>query len=208
MHEFSRAFREQGGVLVDDDQVRRYCRAVIGHPVVFTLRLLAWRRTGDPDLGSRLEESAMVVGEMIQLANITRDIEKDLARGIAYHPSLRDDLGRRVDGDDELAERVRTARAGLLRLALERASSYRDLIQAMRLPRVNLARASALLMLLYTDRHYRSCARRAGLRSWAGRAGGLSLILGSLPAAWSRRWADDVLTRVVGDFERAAASAE
>ncbi|MHC4471268.1 MAG: squalene/phytoene synthase family protein [Planctomycetota bacterium] len=204
---FSRAFREQGGVLLDDEQVREYCRTVIGHPVVFTLKLLAWQRTGRADLGPALEESAMVVGEMIQLANITRDIEKDLRRGIAYHPSLREDLGKSVDGGGEVVTRVRAARRSLLRLALERAPSYRHVMDAMRLPRVNIARASALLMLLYTDRHYRSCARRAGIKAWAGRAGGLALIFGSLPAALSRGWADRLLERIVTDFRRAAALA-
>ena len=65
----------------------------------------------------------MTVGEMIQLANVTRDIEKDLLRGIAYDPRLRADLGCAVDGDPSLAERIRSVRGDLLVMALSRASS-------------------------------------------------------------------------------------
>ena len=42
-----------------------------------------------PELSEREREDAMRVGEMVQLANITRDIEKDLRRGIAYDLALK-----------------------------------------------------------------------------------------------------------------------
>ena len=45
------------------------------------------------------------------------------------------------------------------------------------------------------------------MRTWPGRATGLDLILGSLPAAWSRRWADRILSQVLADFRRATVSA-
>ena len=41
-----------------------------------------------------LREDCMLAGEMVQLANVTRDIEKDLRRGVADHPALKADLGR------------------------------------------------------------------------------------------------------------------
>jgi len=92
----SRVFAETGGVLRGEDDVLLYCRHVIGNPVVFTVRLIRYLRTDDPELSDDLREDSMRVGELVQLANITRDIEKDLRRGVAYLPELKDGCGRSV----------------------------------------------------------------------------------------------------------------
>jgi len=199
----SRTFERQGGVLEDEDQLLRYCRHVIGEPVLFVARLLTLQRTGRAELAPGLEEDAMRVGEMVQLANVTRDIEKDLHRGIAYHPLLRADLGR-PDAAPGVAEKARTVRRELLRLALVRVPSYRRLLDVLGPGRLSLARASALLMLLFTDRYFRGCARRAGLEAWGPRRPGIALLLRALPAAGSRRWAGQVMARVEADFLSAA----
>ena len=190
----SRVFREQGGVLRDTEQLARYCRNVLGHPVVFTARLLH-----KGELAPALFEDAMVVGEMIQLANVTRDIEKDLARGIAYHPCLAPALG--VSADPEL---VRRARDELLVLALERAPAYRRMVEALDLPRISLARGSAVLMLLFTSRYFRTCARRVDRRPWRGPENAPGLLVQMLPAIASRRYAHRVLCRIERDFLHAA----
>lgn len=195
----SRTFADQGGVLVSDEQVTRYCQAVIGNPVVFTIRLMGWVRSGSSTMDPALRRDAMAVGEMVQLANITRDIEKDLRRGIAYGPELGEFLGRRVAGPRARAA-VRATRRRLMRLALRRAPSYRSLVLAMAGRGPSLARASAILMLLFTDRYYRSCASRAGLNPWSGRSGGLDLMLRSFPAFFGRRWALEECARVERNF--------
>jgi len=190
----SRVFAEQGGVLESREQLTRYCRNVLGHPVVFTARLLL-----DRELSPALHEDAMVVGEMVQLANVTRDIEKDLARGIAYHPSLAPAVGGTAD-----AELVRAARDDLLVLALERAPAYRRTVEALDLPRISFARASAVLMLLFTSRYFRSCARRVGRPPWRGPENMLGLFMQMLPAIASRRYARQTLGRIEKDLLRAA----
>jgi len=201
----SSAFERQGGVLESEEQLARYCRNVIGQPVLFASRLLRWHETGGgASLPDALEEDAMTVGEMIQLANVTRDIEKDLLRGVAYDPRLRTDLGCAVDGDPALAERIRSVRADLLVMALSRASAYRRLIEALSPRRLSLARASGVLMLLFTDRYYRACARRAGRPTWGRHRSGARLVLTALPAAWSRRWTRRVITEIEQNFLRAA----
>lgn len=200
----AKAFEDQGGVLEDEAQVVRYCRAVIGNPVVFVVRLMRYFRSRNTDLSPELREHSMRSGEMVQLANITRDIEKDLRRGIAYVPELRADLCREDLTDPALVERIRAARQTLLRMALQRAPSYGELMRAMDGNRVSMARASAVLMLLFTDRHYRKTARRVGLKPWPGRASSLSLILRTLPAIVSRHHAEAVQNRVERDFARAA----
>jgi phytoene/squalene synthetase len=192
----SRVFAEEGGVLRGEDDVLRYCRHVLGGPVLFAVRLLRCVRTGDAGPADDLREDAMRVGEMIQLANVTRDIEKDLRRGVAYLPALRPLLGREVRGDAAAEGVVRTARGRLLELALARAPSYRRVVAGMRPPRFSLARASGLLMLLHTERYYRRCARRAGLAAWPGPSSGADLLVRSFGAFWSREWADLEMQRI------------
>jgi phytoene/squalene synthetase len=204
----SAAFESQGGALEDEAQLLRYCRHVLGGPVLFAGRLVRRYHVGDAALSPAGEADAQAVGEMIQLANVTRDIEKDLARGIAYHPSLRADLaGTSPDGAVGRARRVRMVRAALLRTALARVLAYRRLLDHVQPPRWSMARTSAVLMLLFTDRYYRGCARRGGLRPWGARPSGLRLLLLALPAVFSRRWTQRVMRRVERDFLAAAARA-
>ena len=200
----SRTFDEQGGVLRDEEQLARYCRNVLGNPVVFVVRLLRLRRTGSAELPPDVYADAMATGEMIQLANVTRDIEKDLRRGIAYHPALADGLGKDPARDQALAERVREVRAELLRTALSRAPAYRRLVREMAPHAISMARASAVLMMLFTDRYFRACAKRVGITPWSGPNATASLLLRSFPATFSRRWTERVLARIERNFERQA----
>ena len=189
-------FAEQGGVLVDTDQLARYCHNVIGEPTLFALSLV-----GTGDLTPQLQQEALASSELIQLANITRDIERDLERGIAYHPSLLPHLrGADVDGP------VRHARRQLMAQALPQVSAYVRLASQLAQQRVSPARASAITMLLHTDRHYRWCARRVGMTPWRGRNTNASIVATALLAAVSRRWANRVMRQVEGSFLAAAAT--
>jgi phytoene/squalene synthetase len=205
----ARTFEEQRGVLTDEAQVMRYCRAVIGNPVVFVVRLMRYFRDGETVLEPELREHCMHSGEMVQLANITRDIEKDLLRGVAYVPKLAGDLGRaaKEERDAALTDRVRIARTTLLRMALSRAPSYGELMRAMDGKTISLSRASAILMLLFTDRHYRKTAKRVGLPSWSGPSSSLGLLLTTLPAVFSRRRAEAIFGGIEREFLRAATQA-
>ena len=201
----SDTFERQGGVLHGETRLTQYCRHVLGNPVVFSVRLVRMASGRHTELAPDEREDAMRVGEMVQLANITRDVEKDLRRGIAYDAALRDDLGRdprlpphSLDG--QLAERCRAVRERLLRLALSRAPSYRRMVDAMRLPRRSAARASAVLMLLFTERYFRACARRAGLAAWDGPDATLALLARALPAAFSAERAYQEIARIERAF--------
>jgi len=191
-----RRFAEQGGVLIDAGQLSRYCHYVIGEPILFTLQLV-----GKADLTTEQRRDALAAAELIQLANITRDVERDLARGIGYHPSLLPHLG-----STDAAGPVREARRHLMAHALPLAPAYTRLAEEIAPGRFSLARASAVLMLLHTDRHYRWCARRIGHPDWGGpdRAG--TILLASLLAAFSPRWSHRVMQRVEQDFLSAAQS--
>ena len=205
----SEAFEQSGGVLDGEAHVTQYCRHVLGNPVVFSLRLMRLAAGRDTALAAAEREDAMLVGEMVQLANITRDVEKDLARGIAYDASLRGDLGRdprRLPdaADAALVGRCREVRARFLRLALARATSYRRMMAAMPLRTFSGARASALLMLLFTERYFRSCARRIGAPGWEGPDSTLALLQRATMAAFSSRSTERELTRIEREFLSAA----
>jgi len=141
---------------------------------------------------------------MVQLANVTRDIEKDLRRGVSYHPALRADLGRLDLDDPGLRERIRRVRQELLVRALGMAPAYERMMQAMPFRPVSLTRASGVLMLLFTDRYYRSCARRVGRASWRGLQSTISLILLSTGHVVSARWSARTVRRITENFVRFA----
>lgn len=186
----------QGGVLADAGQLSRYCHHVIGEPVLFALGLVA-----DVELTPQRRRDALAVSELIQLANITRDLERDLERGIAYHPSLLPHLGRR-DADGP----VREARRQLMAQALPHATAFARLSEGMGTSRFSLARASAVVMLLHTDRHYERCARTVGLPGWRGPGKKGTMVLAGFLAAFSRRWSQRLMRRVEHDFLSAAAA--
>ncbi len=192
MIEFSGLFDQQGGVLHEEQQVLDYCHRVIGLPALFVMELLLGDLSGDH------ERDALEVSELIQLANITRDIEKDLRRGIAYHSALEAHLGS--DGAGDAAADVAVARRDLMLLATKRAGSFRRLVETVDLPQLSPARAAAVLMMLFTDRHYRDCAVDAGVPTWSGPRWAVTMVLASLPAAFSPAWANWMLLRIERDL--------
>ncbi len=187
-------FHRQGGVLIDQAQLALYCRNVIGYPALFTLSQVA-----DRELTARAREDAFLVSEMIQLANVSRDIERDLARGIAYHPALKPFLGR--DGHDPASKAVVSeVREEYMAMALSRAPAYRRLFEGLNLGGTAAVRTAAVLMLLFTDLHYRGCATRTGHVPWPGPSGRLQVIAQTLPSVISQAWAGNTIRRVEHDF--------
>jgi len=70
----------------------------------------------------------------------------------------------------------------------------------MKPPALSLGRASAMLMLLFTERYYRGCAVRAGRPTWPGPSAGIDLLLRSFGAFWSGEWADREMRRIERRF--------
>jgi len=187
-------FDRQGGVLADQEQLALYCRNVIGYPALFTLGQVA-----DRDLTDGAREDAFLVSEMIQLANVTRDIERDLERGIGYHPSLKPLLG--MSGHEAAAKPVVSeVREEFMAMALSRAPAYRRLFEGLHLGGTAAVRTAAVLMLLFTDLHYRSCALKTGNAPWPGPSGRLQVIAKTLPSVISQAWAGNTIRRVENDF--------
>ncbi|MDP7561031.1 MAG: squalene/phytoene synthase family protein [Planctomycetota bacterium] len=198
----SQRFREQKGALVGEDQLLQYCRHVLGNPVLFSIRLMQ----GKPASPEQAMD-ALKVGELVQLANVTRDIEKDLDRGVGYHEDLLPILqGERSGEHSTKTEVIRQTREQILRIALLRGDSYRRMVEGMNLPTWSLARGAAVLMFLFTDRYWRSCARRTGIPHWEGPKGALPILLQTLPAVISARWCDRILRRIERSFASVAST--
>ena len=191
-------FERQEGVLLDRDQLARYCRNVIGRPILFMLE-----QVGGRNLNEASREDALEASEMIQLANVSRDIESDLSRGIAYHPALAPHLGR-SGFEPEVAPVVRDVRESFISIALGQAPAYRRMFEGLELAGSARVRGAAVAMLLFTDLHYRGCAVKAGCRSWAGPGNGVQVVLGALPSLLSRSVALRTVRRVERDFTSAA----
>ncbi len=188
----------QRGVLLGRVQVVRYCHNVIGHPALFALRLLE----GQEPTPSATQD-ALRVSEMVQLANITRDIEKDLERGIAYHAALEPFTRGRGD-ERHRAETIRRVREEFLELALSRVPSYVRLTEDSSVRRSPAARGAAVMMLSFTDLHYRKCFRDAGHTPWRGPRGPFSIVLRASPALVSTRAARSTIRRIERNFLTAA----
>lgn len=196
MSQFSETFAQQGGVLHEEQQVLDYCHSVIGLPAIFVMQLLLG------DVVDDHQQDAYEVSELIQLANITRDVEKDLRRGIAYHPALEPFL--RAVSTPEVEVAINDARRDLMLLATRRAGAFRRLIDQVPLPRFSTARAAAVLMMLFTDRHYRRCAATVGVPTWSGPGRMATMVLTCLPALISSAWTSRILLRVERDLLAAA----
>lgn len=202
MQSWSEVFANQGGVLESDEQLRRYCDDVIGGPARFAVALVARH-----PLTTEQSDLVSTVSEMIQLANVTRDIEHDMERGIAYHPALRVYLGE-APARSAATEQIRRAREELLIRALRCVPAYSRLLESLALPRLSSARGSAILMLLFTDRHYRACAVGTGHDPWPGSDSTTVHVLSAVLSIVSRRWAKRVVRRVEGRFLGAARAME
>ena len=144
---------------------------------------------------------------MVQLANVTRDVERDLRHGVAYHPALTPFLGRSAD-DPQVREQIRAVREELLIRALRCVPAYHALLDELRLPALSAVRGSGVMVLLFTDRYYRACAVRVGHEPWKGSNSKVGLLGSSLLSALSRRWAVRVARRIEARFLAAADTIE
>lgn len=176
-------FDAQGGVLAGRHQRAQYCHHVIGEPALYAMRSLLHL-----PITSQRREDAQRVAEMIQLANITRDIERDLAQGRSYHEALQPLLGA-SQLDAAAREQVRAVRAALVRDAMGGVDAYARLVAELP-PGISQARGAAVLMLLFTDRYYSRCTTHAGGRGWRAQPRPLiyaNAILATLSAGWADR---------------------
>jgi phytoene/squalene synthetase len=153
----SRVLAEQGGVLNSPGQLSRYCWHVLGTPILFADEVQRLDQGLSPDVGEDRLRSCAIVGEVIQLANITRDLEKDYERGVFYHPDLPGLHGALRE------QRIREVRSQLILRALLRAPEFRPFIEFLPTTRISLARGAGMLLIITTYAYYRRAASKARL---------------------------------------------
>lgn len=195
--------QQSGGVLPAGAPREAYCRAVLAAPLAFAEAEMSAGLGTEVDAATRAARAAHTdaVGELIQLANICRDVEKDLARGIAYDAALRPFLTP-DSGAHGVAPAAAPAAivAGVRRRILERvgvlSASVAPYFRGMALPRWSGARGGALVMLQATVRFFQRANSRLdppvlAHAPLAGRLGACWIIL---RGGFSQRAADRAFT--------------
>jgi len=188
----SQIFAEQNGVLRTPGQLSRYCWHVLGTPILFADEVQRLDQGLAPEVGDARLRSCAVVGEVIQLANITRDLEKDFERGIFYHPQLSALKGSSHE------QCIREVRSQLVLRAIRRFREFPDFFESIPAQRISRARGAAMLLIITTYAYYWRAAQKAGLPAFDHRqritrfSGTLTLI----KCIFSRRAASRFLRRL------------
>ena len=198
----SRIFAQQEGVLQNPGQLSRYCWHVLGTPILFAEEMQRLDQGLSPEIDDTRLRLCATVGEVIQLANITRDLEKDYERGIFYHPQLPGLEGARRE------QCIRKVRSELILRAIRRFREFPRFFDAIPAPLISRARGAAMLLILTTYAYYWRAAQKAGLPAFDGRQritrfGGaliwLKSVLSSRAASRFLKWLE---TSVVIAFDR------
>jgi phytoene/squalene synthetase len=159
----SRIFAQQEGVLETPGQLSRYCWHVLGTPILFAEEMQRLDQGLSPEIDNERLRQCAVVGEVIQLANITRDLEKDYERGIFYHPDL---PGRKAPHREQ---RIREVRCQLILRAIRRFRVFPRFFNAIPTPRISRARGAAILLIITTYAYYWRAAQKVGLPAFDNR---------------------------------------
>ena len=130
---------------------------MLGTPILFAEEVQRLYQGLSSEISDARLRSCAVIGEVIQLANITRDLEKDYQRGIFYHPDLPGlDGVRREQG-------IREVRSQLVLRALRQVPEFRIFMDALIAPPISLARGAGMLLIITTYAYYWRAAQKAGL---------------------------------------------
>ena len=159
----SRIFAQQEGILKTPGQLSRYCWHVLGTPILFAEEMQRLDQKLSPEIDDARLRLCATVGEVIQLANITRDLEKDYERGIFYHPQLPGLEGVRRE------QCIQEVRSQLILRAIRRFREFPRFFDAIPAPLISRARGAAILLIITTYAYYWRAAKKAGLPAFDDR---------------------------------------
>jgi phytoene/squalene synthetase len=198
----SRIFDQQEGVLQTPGQLSRYCWHVLGTPILFADEMQRLDQGLSPEIDDARLRLCATVGEVIQLANITRDLEKDYRRGIFYHPQLSGLEGAQRE------QCIREVRSQLILRAIRQFREFPRFFNSIPAPQISRARGAAILLIITTYAYYWRAAQKAGLpafddRQRITRFGGaliwLKCVLSSRAASRFLKWLENT---VLNAFDR------
>jgi hypothetical protein len=190
-----------GGVLAEGSAREEYCRAVLSGPLIYAEAEL--RATGgDAPMDAERLRLAGAAGEIIQLANVCRDVEKDLRRGVAYDTLLAPWLAAQAAPADVVA----AVRTRVLRRVAALGSAVEPYFAGLPLRGRPGARAAAAVMCGATAAFYRRADLRAPNRVLGdpGPVGRGALIAAAVRASVSTGGAAAVFARFARAFAPAA----
>jgi len=187
MEAAARTRAETGGVLPEGEDRSAYCRAVLAEPLAFAeaeLRAAA----GAPPMDAARRALVDRAGELTQLANVCRDVEKDLRRGAAYDRALAPWLAAGAAP----AETVDEVRTRLMRRVAELGPAVEPYFGGLPLEGRPGARAAAAVMCAATADFFRranAALTRPVLRTAALPSTGAAraAVVATLSAAAARR---------------------
>jgi phytoene/squalene synthetase len=143
--------REANGGVVAGAEREQYCRAVLAEPLLFAEGEVRAVRGLSPEPPSERRAAGLEVGELVQLANVCRDVEKDLARGVAYDEALAPWIARPADAPPAVI-------AGVRRRILERVAALSGAVVpffgGLPFRAVSGARGASLVLLITTARFF------------------------------------------------------
>lgn len=155
MEAAARRRAETGGVLPAGPDREAYCRAVLAEPLAFAEAELR-AQGGDPPLDADRRRLTDAAGELIQLANVVRDVEKDLVRGVAYDAGLAPYLAAGTAPADAVA----AARMRMLGRVAELGGCVEPYFAGLPLAGRPGARAAAAVMCAATASFFQRADRR------------------------------------------------
>jgi phytoene/squalene synthetase len=150
MKRAARVRADHGGV-VSGVERELYCRAVLAEPLMFAEAELRAARGLPPELPEDRRAAALEVGELVQLANVCRDVEKDLARGVAYDQDLAPWLRRPAEAPRDV---VSLARRRILDRVSSLSASIVPYFTGLPFAPVSWARGASLVLLITTARFF------------------------------------------------------
>jgi phytoene/squalene synthetase len=143
--------RAAAGGVVSGEEREHYCRAVLAEPLLFAEGELRCARGLPPEPPADRRAAGLQVGELVQLANVCRDVEKDLARGVAYDDALAGFVGRASEAPAALVAAVR-------RRVLERVGALSGAVvpffTGLPFGGVSGSRGASLVLLITTARFF------------------------------------------------------
>ena len=193
----SAVFAAQSGTLREPVQLSTYCWHVLGTTLLFAEEMVRLEAGLPPAPDEQRVLACARAGECVQLANITRDVERDRARSLYYHPDLaHDDSSIRQRAHRELMLRaLRAGDAGLVEFLRGMAFS----------PGRSLARGGGYLLVSTTQQFYQRLSTRLGVEAWSAeeQTGAIRRIREFLRCAWSAKAAGSVFDRIQREFSSA-----
>jgi phytoene/squalene synthetase len=149
---------------ITDKKIHKYCKSVLGYPLIFMCQLLQWSKGVQDYLHITYKKDIIDFSQFIQLANIARDVEEDLLNNIVYHNLLvpyKNKEERKNLEDPILKRHIRQARKELIIKAISSITKidFTELVKIYLMDSYGI-RLSILLFLSFSEIFYKNLSHK------------------------------------------------